>query len=88
MATQRCYSSRLGLVDTNHKSLIFLAIANDGDDTLNYLRNLPEEAGQNREPLHRARREGLCELLELANATVDDIFRGVSGSRISRSESR
>lgn len=57
------------------KPVIFLAFANDRDDTVNYLRNLPEEARQIREPLQRARRDGLCELVELANATADDIFR-------------
>ena len=61
--------------DTTHKPVIFLAFANDRDDTVNYLRNLPEEARQIREPLQRARRDGLCELVELANATADDIFR-------------
>ena len=57
------------------KPVILLAFANDRDDTVNYLRNLPEEARQIREPLQRARRDGLCELVELANATADDIFR-------------
>lgn len=57
------------------KPVILLAFANDRDDTVNYLRNLPEEARQIREPLQRARRDGLCKLVELANATADDIFR-------------
>ena len=61
--------------NTTHKPVIFLAFANDRDDTVNYLRNLPEEARQIREPLQRARRDGLCEIVELANATADDIFR-------------
>ncbi|MEK6261073.1 MAG: AAA family ATPase [Planctomycetota bacterium] len=63
------------MADTTKKPVIFLAFANDRDDTVNYLRNLPEEARQIREPLQRARRDGLCELVELANATADDIFR-------------
>lgn len=58
-----------------NKPVIFLAFANDRDDRVNYLRNLPEEARQIREPLQRARRDGLCEIVELANATADDIFR-------------
>jgi WD40 repeat protein len=63
------------MADTTHKPVIFLAFANDRDDTVGYLRNLPEEARQIREPLQRARRDGLCEIVELANATADDIFR-------------
>lgn len=61
--------------DQTSKPIIFLAFANDRDDTVNYLRNLPEEARQIREPLQRARRDGLCEVIEVANATADDIFR-------------
>lgn len=63
------------MADKTKKPVIFLAFANDRDDTVQYLRNLPEEARQIREPLQRARRDGLCELIELANATADDIFR-------------
>lgn len=63
------------MADKTRKPVIFLAFANDRDDTVHYLRNLPEEARQIREPLQRARRDGLCELVELANATADDIFR-------------
>lgn len=63
------------MVDKIHLPVIFLAFANDRDDTVNYLRNLPEEARHIREPLQRARRDGLCELVEVANATADDIFR-------------
>ena len=66
--------------DTNQKPVIFLAFANDRDDTVRYLRNLPEEARQIRQPLQRARRDGLCELVELANATADscDLDEGTS----------
>jgi hypothetical protein len=63
------------MADITHKTVIFLTLANDRDDTVGYLRNLTEEARQIREPLQRARRDGLCALVELANTTADDIFR-------------
>ncbi|MGZ0167943.1 MAG: hypothetical protein ACKVHE_00140 [Planctomycetales bacterium] len=63
------------MAGTPHKPVIVLAFANDRDDDDNYLRNIPEEARQIREPLQQARRDGLCEIVELANATADGIFR-------------
>ena len=59
------------MADTTKKPVIFLAFANDRDDTVNYLRNLPEEARQIREPFQRERRDGLCEIVELADSTAD-----------------
>ena len=63
------------MADTTQMPVIFLAFANDRDNTVNYLRNLPEEARQIRETLLRARRDGLCEIVERANVTADDIFQ-------------
>lgn len=57
--------------DSTHIPVILLAFASDRDDTVNYLRNLPEEDRQNREPLQRARTDGLCELV---NATANHTF--------------
>ena len=62
-------------MNDKQKPVIFLAFANDQDDRVGYLRNLPEEARQIRDPLQRARADGLCDLVELANASADDIFR-------------
>ena len=42
------------MADKTKKPVIFLAFANDRDDMVNYLRNLPEKARQIREPLQRA----------------------------------
>ncbi len=63
------------MTDSSNKPVVFLAFANDQDDRVGYLRNLPEEARQIRDPLQRARSDGLCEVVELANASADDIFR-------------
>ncbi len=56
------------------KPVIFLAFANDRDDQVGYLRNLPEEARRLRAALERAQRDGLCNLVERSNATLDDIL--------------
>jgi hypothetical protein len=61
------------MADTTHKSVILLAFANDRDDPVNFLQNLPEEARQIRDSLQRYGRRHLP---------------GVSGSRISRSDRR
>ena len=56
------------------KPIIFLAFANDRDDRVRYLRNLPEEARRIRQALELAAKAGLCEIVERPNATVKDIL--------------
>lgn len=54
--------------------VILLAFANDRADEQRYLRNLPQEHRRLRAVLRRAEDDGLCEVVELANATLDDIL--------------
>lgn len=56
------------------KPVIFLAFANDRDDHVDYLRNLPEETRRLRSALERAEQAGLCEIVVRTNCTADDIF--------------
>lgn len=58
-----------------NKPVIFLAFANDRDDTVGYLRNLPDEARRLRDVLETAERAGLCEVVSLQNCTAADIFK-------------
>ncbi len=60
--------------ERNAKPVIFLAFANDRGDSAKYLRNLPEELRQVRAALESAQNAGLCELVERANATIQDII--------------
>jgi WD40 repeat protein len=62
------------MASENHKPIIFLAFANDRDDGVKYLRNLPEELRQVRAALEKAKSAGLCDLVERANATTKDIL--------------
>jgi len=57
-----------------NKPVIFLAFANDRDDTVRYLRNLPAELRQIREVLESAKSAGVCNVVERANATAKDIL--------------
>lgn len=59
----------------DNKPVIFLAFANDRDDQVRYLRNLPEEARQLREAFQRAEHAGLCEVVIRQNCTARDIFQ-------------
>ena len=59
---------------TNKKPVIFLAFANDRVDEAAYLRNLPKEMSGIRTALDKAVKAGLCELVERANATIEDIL--------------
>ena len=61
--------------DTNNKPVIFLAFANDRDDNIGYLRNLPVEARKLREVLERAEQAGLCEVVSRSSSTAGDIFK-------------
>ncbi len=63
----------IGLSDT--RPVIFLAFANDRDDTVGYLRNLPDEARRLREVLEAAERAGLCEVVVRTNSTAGDLFK-------------
>ena len=59
---------------SNPKPVVFITFANDRDERVGYLRNLPEEARRIRGSLERAAREGLCEVVERSNATLKDIL--------------
>ncbi len=61
--------------DTTHKPVILLAFANDRDDTIGHLRNLPVEARQLREVLEPAEQAGLCEVVVRSNSTASDLFK-------------
>ena len=53
------------------KPILFFAFANAREQ---YLRELPEELRQIREALHVAEQADVCEIVERANASVQDIF--------------
>jgi len=63
---------------TANKPVIFLAFANDRDDAVGYLRNLPQEARQLRNVLDKL---GLCEVVVRSNCTATDIFKVFQDSR-------
>lgn len=63
------------------KPVIFLAFANDRVDDAAYLRNLPKELHGIREALEQVVKEGLCEVVERANATIDTILDVFQDSR-------
>jgi WD40 repeat protein len=54
--------------------VIFLAFANDKVETARYLRNLPLELEGIRKALAKAQQAGLCEVVERANASVDNLI--------------
>lgn len=57
-----------------NRPVIFLAFANDRVDDAAYLRNLPKELDGIRKALYRAQEAGLCEVVERANVTVENIL--------------
>jgi len=59
----------------NNKLVIFLAFANDRDNSLRYLRNLPDETRRLREVLKPAEEASLCELVVRSNCTAEDIIK-------------
>lgn len=63
------------MADTTNKPVIFLAFANDRDDTVGYLRNLPDETRRLRAALESAEQAGLCEVVIRSNSTAADIFK-------------
>lgn len=60
--------------DRSQKPVIFLAFANDRLDDVGYLRNLPLEMDGIRKALQKARQAGLCEVVERANTTIENIL--------------
>ncbi|MEL6193069.1 MAG: AAA family ATPase [Bacteroidota bacterium] len=56
------------------KPVIFLGFANDKVDDAQYLRNLPLEMDGVRKSLYLAEQMGLCEVVERANLTIDQIL--------------
>ncbi len=58
----------------SHLPVIFLAFANDKVETARYLRNLPKELEGIRKSLYKAQQAGLCEVVERANATVENLI--------------
>ncbi len=56
------------------KPIIFLAFANDKVDNARYLRNLPIEMSGIRKSLYEAEDAELCEVVERANVTIEDIL--------------
>lgn len=59
---------------TNQLPVIFLAFANDKEDNARYLRNLPLELEGIRKALQPAVQAGLCQLVERANLTIDQLI--------------
>lgn len=56
------------------KPVIFLAFANDKEDNARYLRNLPKELDGLRKALTPAVQAGLCEVVERASATIEQML--------------
>ncbi|HEX9941447.1 MAG TPA: CHAT domain-containing protein, partial [Thermoanaerobaculia bacterium] len=54
--------------------VVFFAFANDRAERTRYLRNLPEEQRRVRDAMEGAVEAGLCEIVERANATVDEVL--------------
>ena len=69
------------MADTSNKPVIFLAFANDRDETVGYLRNLPDEARRLRAAFEPAEQAGLCEVISRQNCTASDIFKVFQDSR-------
>lgn len=63
------------MADTTQRPVIFLAFANDRDDSICYLRNLPIETRRLREVLEPAEQAGLCEVVVRTDCTASDIFK-------------
>lgn len=62
------------MANADLKPVIFLAFANDRDDRVRYLRNLPDEARRIRDILAQAKQAGLCDVVERSNASLQDIL--------------
>lgn len=60
--------------EAKQKPVIFLAFANDRVEGGAYLRNLPNELDGIRRALQKAKQDGLCEVVERTNTTVEHIL--------------
>ena len=60
--------------NTNQPPIILLAFANDQEVPERYLRNLADEAKAIKSALKNAEKEGLCEVKELSNVTIKEIY--------------
>lgn len=58
----------------NRPIAVFFTFANDRAERGRYLRNLPDEQRHVREAMETAVEAGLCEVVERANATVDEVL--------------
>ncbi len=65
----------------NHKPVIFLAFANEREDNAKYLRNIPAEHNGIRKALQEAEKQGLCEIVERSNASIEQIIDVFQDSR-------
>lgn len=54
--------------------LFLLAFANANNDRAQYLRNLPDELREIKSALDQAKSQGLCDYVELSNATLSEIL--------------
>jgi hypothetical protein len=64
-----------------NKPIIFLAFANDKVDNARYLRNIPAEHNGIRKALQEADKQGLCEVVERSNASIEQIIDVFQDSR-------
>lgn len=64
-----------------NKPVIFLAFAQDRVEGGAYLRNLPTELDGIRKALQKARRAGLCEIVE-RSSTIGREYRGFASRKI------
>jgi WD40 repeat protein len=63
------------MTGSSYVPVFLLAFANDRDDRMGYLRNLPEEARRLYNILKEAQANSLCEVVIVQNATLDDIVQ-------------
>ncbi|SFF03299.1 CHAT domain-containing protein [Thermoflexibacter ruber] len=61
--------------------VIFLAFANDKVNNARYLRNIPAEHNGIRKALQEAEKQGLCEIVERSNASIEQIIDVFQDSR-------
>ena len=64
--------------------VVFFAFANDRVEHARYLRNLPEEQRRVRAAMAMAEKAGLCEIVERANATADEVLDVFQNPRYGR----
>jgi hypothetical protein len=62
------------MLPTHRPVVVFFAFANDRVDPAHYLRNLPDEQRRVRAAIATAVQAGLCEVVERANATLDEVL--------------